>query len=161
MERRRRNDRRKQADFSFPYYDGNNELVAENRRKTFERRFEKTVHHLLLMHQGEIIEVSSENVPILLGRGDFCDFVSESTFASRIHARIECRGDEFYIVDQSKNGTYVMVEKQLSVKLETENESSLWGYGFISLGRPVTPDDQDLIRFSSRGTAEREASPDT
>ena len=149
MERRRRNQRRHRSDLEFPYFDGDNNLVFGERRTLAERRdIEPSGSHLLLVYQGRITEITSQAVPIILGRTGVCDFVVKSAYASRMHARLERRGDEFYVIDQSRNGTYIKNENRPALRLH-HGEGALWGYGFISLGCPVGMNEH-VIRFSSR-----------
>jgi len=57
--------------------------------------------------QGTSFQVDKTRPLLRMGRGRDNDLVVSDTYASTTHARIECRGDRFYLVDQSSNGTYV------------------------------------------------------
>jgi adenylate cyclase len=76
-----------------------------------------------------------EGDTVTIGREASNGIVVESTKASRNHCVIERRGDKFYIVDQSTNGTYVTPEGGAEVELRRE-ELLLSAHGWISTGCP-------------------------
>ena len=47
---------------------------------------------------------------LIFGRENTCDVVVREKTASRRHARIERRGVQYVLVDESTNGTYVAIE---------------------------------------------------
>ena len=55
---------------------------------------------------------------------------------SRIHAAIEFRNSEFFLVDESTNGTYIQTE-DAQVRCVHRDQLRLWGTGWISLGAPL------------------------
>jgi hypothetical protein len=83
--------------------------------------------------------------PIWMGRDPGCEIIVHERMASRRHARIERRGDRFYLVDESTNGTYVKLADGLEILLRLE-ALQLRGAGQISLGAP-TKEAADLVHF--------------
>lgn len=84
--------------------------------------------------------------PIWMGRDPSCEIIVHERMASRRHARIERRGERFYLVDESTNGTYVRLADGSEIHLRLE-ALQLRGAGQISLGAP-TKDAADLVHFS-------------
>src|SRR5262249_33716147 len=60
--------------------------------------------------QGASVVVDSARPLLWVGRGRDNDLVVSDRFASGKHARIECRGEQFFLIDQSSNGTYVSIQ---------------------------------------------------
>jgi predicted component of type VI protein secretion system len=57
----------------------------------------------------EII-VDKEKSSLVMGRSQSCDLPINEKLASRQHVKIELRRDKFFIIDQSTNGTHVLIE---------------------------------------------------
>jgi adenylate cyclase len=70
---------------------------------------------------------------LVLGRENTCDVVVREKTASRQHARIERRGVQYVLVDESTNGTYVAIEGDREVLLRRDSVM-LRGRGKIALG---------------------------
>ena len=87
---------------------------------------------------------------IVLGRDAACEMVVADRMASRQHARIERRGDKFFLIDQSSNGTYVAFAGAEEVALRRE-ETMLRGSGRIAFGRSVALSDDDTLAFAVMG----------
>ena len=86
--------------------------------------------------------------PLLaIGRGLGSDLVVTGTLASRQHASICARQTNFYLVDQSTNGTFVEVAGGEEVHVLRE-EFLLLGSGRISLGCRFTASPSEVIEFS-------------
>lgn len=94
--------------------------------------------------------VDSVHASLLLGRDASCDIVITDRNASRQHARIECRRDKFYLVDQSTNGTAVVIADEAEVLLRRE-EIMLRGRGRIGFGRSVNLPDSEFVTFAVLG----------
>jgi uncharacterized membrane protein YhaH (DUF805 family) len=99
--------------------------------------------------RGASFEVSSTRPLLRMGRGRENDLVVSDTFASSTHARIECRGNRFFLVDQSLNGTFVRVHGMQDV-LVAKREILLQGSGLIGLGRSPTTEPDYCMRFEIR-----------
>ena len=83
---------------------------------------------------------------VQLGRGKENDIVIEDTRVSRMHTRIEFRRDKFVLIDQSINGTYVLVFGEREV-LVRRDELQLRGSGIIALGHSVETGSEESIHF--------------
>ena len=90
---------------------------------------------------------------LLIGRGETNDLVLEDPMTSRHHARIERRNDNFVLVDQSTNGTFVTVQGERETPLR-RSEFILYGHGEIAFGdSPSVRPDIVVIRFTCVATA--------
>jgi adenylate cyclase len=69
-----------------------------------------------------------------IGRGDDCDIVVGDRKASRRHARVERRRNNFVLVDQSSNGTWVQVSGEAEATVLQREEIILRATGVIGLG---------------------------
>ncbi len=68
-----------------------------------------------------------------LGRDAGCDLVVQEKAASRKHARIERSGVQYILIDESSNGTYVVIEGEREVLLRRDR-IMLRGRGKIAFG---------------------------
>ena len=66
--------------------------------------------------------------------------------ASRLHGRIERRGDKFYYVDLSTNGTYLTIEGDVETVLRRD-QAMLRGRGTLSFGHSATDPGAELVTF--------------
>jgi class 3 adenylate cyclase len=82
-----------------------------------------------------------------LGRQLHNDIVVNDGRVSRSHARIEYRRGKFILIDQSSNGTYLLVQGKKKVHLKRD-ETALIGDGIIGLGREATPDHAMVIYYA-------------
>jgi adenylate cyclase len=88
----------------------------------------------LTLELGErTIAFPKEKTILVLGREVGCDIVIPEKTASRRHARIERRGAQYVLVDESTNGTYVAIEGDREVLLRRDSVM-LRGRGKIALG---------------------------
>ncbi|MCW9013783.1 MAG: adenylate/guanylate cyclase domain-containing protein [Gammaproteobacteria bacterium] len=101
--------------------------------------------HLKYLEKEMIL--SPDSPVITLGRGPQCDFIINSSHASRMHARIEFRRGKFVIIDQSTNGTFVKNDDGKEVYLRRE-ELPLLGSGVITLGMNLQQDNPHQLYFS-------------
>lgn len=84
---------------------------------------------------------------LVIGRHADCDLVAKDMYASRRHASIHVRRTNFYLVDQSINGTFVQFENGAEVHVLRE-ELLLGGTGRISLGRSFEERPPEPIEFA-------------
>jgi class 3 adenylate cyclase len=70
---------------------------------------------------------------LIFGRENTCDIVVQEKTASRRHARIERKGVQYVLVDESTNGTYVAIEGDREVRLSRDSVM-LRGRGKFALG---------------------------
>lgn len=94
--------------------------------------------------------VDSAHASLVLGRDTHCDITLADRNASRQHARIECRRDKFFLVDQSTNGTFVAMANEAEVLLRRE-EIMLRGSGRIGFGHSVDVPDAEFVSFTIAG----------
>ena len=92
--------------------------------------------NLHLQHSSATVVLTDNWETVSLGRDKSCDVVIADPMASRLHARIERRGDRIVLIDQSTNGTWLspLGEAERQVKRE---EVSLQQHGRISFGHPL------------------------
>jgi adenylate cyclase len=83
----------------------------------------------------------------LLGRGKDCELVVQGDLISRYHSKIENRRGKFILTDQSTNGTFVQTAEGQDIFLRRE-ELTLFGSGYISLGKKVDMRDFNIIQFT-------------
>jgi adenylate cyclase len=103
--------------------------------------------HILLRHGAREIELDDARPTLTLGRDPQNDVVIADRLASRRHARIERRRDKFVLVDQSSNGTYVIVDGEPEIHLRRE-ELVLRGRGRVTFGHSWRHDDDEVLGFS-------------
>lgn len=102
---------------------------------------------LRLTYNDQTIELSKIRPGLMMGRSQSCDLAINEKLASRQHVRIELRRDKFFIVDQSTNGTHVMIGSNPEEFLRRE-EIPLTGDGRISLGRGFSEDPDEVVEFT-------------
>jgi predicted component of type VI protein secretion system len=66
--------------------------------------------------------------------------------ASRLHGRIERRGDRFYYVDLSTNGTFVALEGDAETVLRRD-EMLLRARGTLCFGHSASDAGAEVVRF--------------
>jgi hypothetical protein len=99
-----------------------------------------------LKHQRDVL-FSDENRPIiLLGRELGNDVVIIDPRASRQHARIERRHEDFVLIDESTNGCFVIIEGQ-EEKFLKGAELLLTGSGRLGCGFSSKEFENDLVFF--------------
>ena len=101
---------------------------------------------LTLTYNDQAVELSKQRPVLVMGRSQNCDLMINEKLASRQHVRIELRRDKFFIVDQSTNGTHVLVDGAPEEFLRRE-EIPLTGNGRISLGRGFSEDPEEVVEF--------------
>jgi len=102
---------------------------------------------LHLEHHGQSWNLEQDG--IVLGRDAQCGIVINDRNASRQHARIERRRDKFFLVDQSTNGTFVVLGDESEVALRRE-ELMLRGTGRIAFGHSVDLAAGETVTFTVR-----------
>ncbi len=103
--------------------------------------------HLYLTYNEHITEVSSRSNDLMLGRSKSCNIIVDADCVSRHHAQLVYRKGKFVVVDQSTNGSFIKTQGGQEVFIQNE-EYPLSGSGFISLGKTVSVDNENLIYFS-------------
>jgi len=110
----------------------------------------KTEVKLIVTYNNQRIELNKSKSILMMGRSQQCDLPIDEKLASRQHVRIELRRDKFFIVDQSTNGTHVLIENEGASFLRRE-EMLLSGNGKISLGRAFDEGPTEVVHFSHTG----------
>ena len=103
-------------------------------------------NELVLTYRGQTYHINEQNEKLLLGRDDACQVIVKADFASRQHANVEFRFDNFILSDHSSNGTYIRSNEGVVARLNHE-DTILHGKGSISLGQPYSDNSLDLIKF--------------
>ncbi|MEN9208655.1 MAG: protein kinase [Gloeomargarita sp. GMQP_bins_14] len=118
-----------------------------------------TFLHLHLGSNGRDLWLGPMRPHALLGRHPTSDLMVDNTFASRYHAHIEYRPPDFYLRDDSRNGTFIRwgdPEQVLHVRGE---EVRLPTAGEISLGCAFDRHPPDVIRFRRTAVLPPELAP--
>ena len=102
---------------------------------------------LTLTYETRPHEITPETSSYVMGRGKDCEMVISGDLISRYHSKIEHRRGKFILTDQSTNGTFVRTSEGQDIFLRRE-DFSLFGSGYISLGKKVDLNDQNLIHFN-------------
>ena len=108
---------------------------------------------LQLIHRGASRTVYQGGGDLVIGRPDprrpelICDIVSRDPRVSRPHARVIGSGGQFYLVDQSRRGTWIVRPGGAREFIHQNTSSPLDGEGEIHVG--VTPEENtsEIIRF--------------
>ncbi len=96
---------------------------------------------------GTTIEMDESKPSATLGRQLHNDIVVKDKGVSRSHARIEYNRGKFILIDQSTNGTFVLLQGKKRVHLRRD-ETTLLGDGIISLGKEITGDSDLYIKYN-------------
>jgi len=104
------------------------------------------VKTLVLKYEGKSHTIKTDTTSYVLGRGQDCDLLIEGDLISRHHSKLEHRRGKFIIADQSTNGTFIRTTEGQEIFLRRE-EFTVFGSGYISLGKKVDPSDENIIHF--------------
>ncbi len=107
---------------------------------------EKQGENLTLIYHNKRYKIPVATTSYILGRGTDCDLFVDGDLTSRHHSKIEYRRRKFIITDQSTNGTFIKTQEGQEVFLRRE-KLTLFGVGFISLGKKVDQNDQGIVHF--------------
>ena len=108
-----------------------------------------TAQFLLTLTYGvSTLTLGAEQKSASLGRDAGNELVVPDKMASRVHCKIELRRGNFFLVDQSTNGTYVTVGTDAEILLKRE-QIMLRGRGTICLGHTASSSDAELVSFAS------------
>lgn len=103
----------------------------------------------LTLAYGEVtVKLDGEQKSVSLGRDAGNGLVVPDKMASRVHCKIEYRRGNFFLVDQSTNGTYVTLEGDGEILLKRE-QIMLRGRGVICLGQASSSKDAQRVAFAS------------
>ena len=156
-ERRKLEDRRIASDSPpFPFFDSDQTLVREDRRRIPDRRINNIEIHnseqpdreatrLFLWHKDDVCELFPGTDEVIVGRAQSCGLIVQNRYISRQHARFSFDNEEFSITDHSTNGTYIKNDEGEMFLMGEKME--LHGSGIISLGTPIEYVDKDVIHY--------------
>lgn len=157
-ERRARDRRSFRNKSSFPMFEQSGGVVHSNRRRVVERRVRKiqqtsqvTIGPFavgFLRHKTFLCEVTPESA-CCVGRSKENNVLVQSDAVSRLHACIESRKDGVYLIDKSRNGTYVCNDQNGKVRVIRDVEYKLESDALISFGSPLQSrkENQDVYVF--------------
>jgi len=156
-ERREHDDRRISSNAPpFPFFDSEQTLVRENRRRMPDRRINniqidsneestKEATRLFLWHKEEVCGLFPSTDEIIVGRAQSCELIFQNKYTSRQHARFQFENGEFTITDHSTNGTYIKNDEGEVFLMGEKME--LHGSGIVSLGTPIEYVEKDVIHY--------------
>jgi class 3 adenylate cyclase len=101
---------------------------------------------LRLAHGARTIMMDGDLATVQIGRDASHHIPITDKMASRLHGRIERRGDKFYYVDLSTNGTYITVEGDVETCLRRD-QAMLRGRGTLSFGHSASEAGAELVTF--------------
>jgi len=120
------------------------DLTTMAARDSAVRRHEPT---LTLTYGAMTLALGVARQSASLGRDAANDLVIADKMASRVHARIEHRRGQFFLTDQSTNGTYVTLEGDAEIMLKRE-QLMLRGRCVISLGHSLAEAGAEIVTFA-------------
>jgi len=101
---------------------------------------------LKIRYNDKEVVLNKQKTGLVMGRSQTCDLSVNEKLASRQHVRIEMRRDKFFIIDQSTNGTHVLIDGSDEAFLRRE-EMPLHGTGRISLGKSFAEGPTEIVSF--------------
>lgn len=101
---------------------------------------------LVLEHGALSLTVDAERPAVLIGRDAASDIVIAHPSASRLHGRIERRRENYFYVDLSTNGTYIVVAGDEEIRLRRQ-EIMLRGEGHLAYGHSARHARAEVIRY--------------
>jgi class 3 adenylate cyclase len=101
---------------------------------------------LRITHGSRTVVMDGDLATVQIGRDLSHQVPITDKMASRLHGRIERRGDKFYYVDLSTNGTYLTIEGDVETVLRRD-QAMLRGRGTLSFGHSATDPGTELVTF--------------
>lgn len=101
---------------------------------------------LRLRYRGQEIVVSEKKPNVSIGRSEDSDLMVKDTLISRLHARIEFTRGKFVLIDESTNGTCVLLANG-EEHFVRRDSVQIKGEGSIGLGRVPQADSPQAIHF--------------
>ena len=116
------------------------------RSQRLKKLFTKSARVKLRYAESDI-DVSFAKGPFVIGRVPECDLQVREQRVSRFHARVEERGGQIVLVDDSTNGTAVQFADGRVERL-ARTTCVLTGSGLFALGSPPVADNPHAIFFN-------------
>jgi pSer/pThr/pTyr-binding forkhead associated (FHA) protein len=101
---------------------------------------------LILQHGAVVLEVNEKKARVTIGRKKNNDIQVLNNRVSRSHAQVELRDGSYYLIDQSSNGTYLLMEGSKGIALR-KKEIRLTANGVIGPGYKVEIHSPEGIHF--------------
>jgi len=101
---------------------------------------------LKLTHAGETY-VADDTQVVRIGRDTTNEVVVGAENASRLHARIFSRDGQFFIADQSTNGTFLMIDGTTREVRLRRSEALLGERGWIGVGKSAGSHGDHVLRY--------------
>jgi class 3 adenylate cyclase len=102
---------------------------------------------LRLSHGGRETLLDANRPSIQIGRDPALGIALEDRMASRLHGRIERRGDRFQYVDLSTNGSYLTLEGDAETVVRRD-QLTLRGRGRIAFGHSAADPGAEIVAFA-------------
>jgi adenylate cyclase len=94
----------------------------------------------------QLLQLGAARTSASMGRDATNDLVTADKMASRVHAKIEFRGGNFHLSDQSSNGTYVTFGNDAEILLKRE-QVMLRGRGIFCFGHSAAGGGANVVSF--------------
>ena len=131
---------------NWPNYQGGSVHSAHS---TFGQSGTISVERLCVRHRGKAFLLDDKTPVLTIGRDLGCKLIIDDRKASRQHARVERRGDGFYLIDTSTNGSFVTLGSHTESLLR-HDELLLLGEGRICFGSSSNDPKSDFFTFEHR-----------
>jgi hypothetical protein len=128
---------------NWPNYQG---TTANSAHSAFGPSSAVPVDRLCVRHRGKAFLLDDKTPVLTIGRDLGCKLIIDDRKASRQHARVERRGDGFYLVDTSTNGCFVTLSGRQEVMVR-RHEIQLERRGQISFGNSGNDPLADIAEF--------------
>lgn len=102
---------------------------------------------LVLHYEGNPLVLDRKRPLLTVGRLSKCDLALKDDRCSRIHARIEQRGNQFILIDQSTNGTFLTIEGSAEQRVH-RREQALTRRDILSFSGPERESNACRVEFS-------------
>jgi hypothetical protein len=96
---------------------------------------------------GQTVELGPERPSLSIGRLVSCGIVVHGEKCSRVHARIVRRGDEYFLVDESTNGTFITPDGGGEHRV-LKHELALSGRGRMAFGQPLADAGEEFAHYA-------------
>ena len=101
---------------------------------------------LILKYGKVVVLVNATRARVEIGRQKSNDIQVVNDRVSRTHALVECKNGEYYLTDQSSNGTYLLMEGRKGITVK-KKEVQLTAKGVIGPGYKVDFKSPDAIHI--------------
>lgn len=128
---------------NWPHYQGAGAISAHS---AFGPSSAAHPERLCVRHRGKAFLLDDKTPVLTIGRDLGCKLIIDDRKASRQHARVERRGDGFYLVDTSTNGCFVTLSGRQEVMVR-RHEIQLESRGQISFGNSSHDPLADIAEF--------------